>query len=76
MFLDINLDSQGAQTWQTYIQQGLYLDQHTRSLSAGTVVYTHTHTHTHHSWHTAFLESTHALCLRHTRQVRRLACVG
>lgn len=29
----------GAATWETYLEEGLYLDQHTRELSAEVVTY-------------------------------------
>ncbi len=36
---DINLDAESAQTWETYLEEGLYLDQHTRSLTAELITY-------------------------------------
>jgi hypothetical protein len=32
VFLDINLSEEGAQTWLSWLQEGLLLDQHTRGM--------------------------------------------
>lgn len=32
VFLDINLSEEGAQTWLSWLQEGLLLDQHTRDM--------------------------------------------
>jgi hypothetical protein len=39
VFVDINLSNQGASSWETYLQEGLYLDQHTQYLTAELVTY-------------------------------------
>lgn len=39
VFLDINLSEQEAQTWNTYLQEGLYIDQHTKQVSAQLMTY-------------------------------------
>jgi hypothetical protein len=32
VFLDINLSQEGAQTWLSWLQEGLMLDTHTRGM--------------------------------------------
>lgn len=39
VFLDINLSEQGAQTWLSWLQEGLLMDTHTRSLMAHLITY-------------------------------------
>ncbi|EFJ46305.1 hypothetical protein VOLCADRAFT_93448 [Volvox carteri f. nagariensis] len=39
IYFDINLSQQGAQAWYTYINEGLYLDQNTRQMTAELVTY-------------------------------------
>ncbi|PNW70325.1 hypothetical protein CHLRE_17g715300v5 [Chlamydomonas reinhardtii] len=39
VWFDINLSQDGAQTWFTYLQEGLYLDQNTRTMTAEMVTY-------------------------------------
>jgi len=39
VFFDINLGEQGAQDFYTYLVEGLYLDQHTRSFTAELITY-------------------------------------
>ncbi|GIL76287.1 hypothetical protein Vretimale_5865 [Volvox reticuliferus] len=39
VYFDINLSEEGAQAWYTYINEGLYLDQNTRQLTAELVTY-------------------------------------
>uniref|UniRef100_A0A7S0NBN4 Polycystin cation channel PKD1/PKD2 domain-containing protein n=1 Tax=Chlamydomonas leiostraca TaxID=1034604 RepID=A0A7S0NBN4_9CHLO len=39
VFFDINLSQDGASTWETYLEEGLFLDQHTRQLTAEVVTY-------------------------------------
>ncbi|GLI64894.1 hypothetical protein VaNZ11_008286 [Volvox africanus] len=39
VYFDINLSQDGAQAWYTYINEGLYLDQNTRQMTAELVTY-------------------------------------
>ncbi|GLC33126.1 hypothetical protein PLESTB_000367500 [Pleodorina starrii] len=39
VYFDINLSQEGAQAWYTYINEGLYLDQNTRQMTAELVTY-------------------------------------
>lgn len=39
VFIDINLSEKQAQTWNTYLQEGLYIDQHTKMLQVQLMTY-------------------------------------
>ncbi|GFR50551.1 hypothetical protein Agub_g12825 [Astrephomene gubernaculifera] len=39
VWFDINLSEDGAQTWYTYLNEGLYLDQNTRTMTAEMITY-------------------------------------
>ncbi len=39
VWFDINLSQDGAQTWYTWVNEGLFLDEHTRGVGAHMITY-------------------------------------